>query len=189
MLTTDRLVDLRMKVCTSSIFRQKNPLAALHASPSQPVPFKQISLALGALRGGHPNHFVDIGCGVGRACFFAAYFGHFSNVTGIDFDAELIELAKKNDSKFDNVNSVAVDFQIGDAREYRLPDEECVVFLYNPFDGSVLYQFLENNRANFQKKGSVIVYVNDVHRNVLIEKGLVPTAPMQGMVTHWKWPP
>lgn len=188
MLTTDRLTDMRMSVSTSHIFRQTDSSVAVHASPSQPVSFHEINRVLNALPRGMSAYFVDIGCGVGRACFFAAYYGQFPNIVGVDFDATLIDLARKNAAQFHNRNGVALDFQVADAREYCLPDNRCVVFLYNPFDAGVLRQFLEKNKSHFQKRNSLIVYVNDVHRDVMIEKGLVSIEGRHGTTSQWRWP-
>lgn len=186
MLTTDRLTDLKMKVRTSYIFQQADPVAALHASPSQPVAFEEINRSLKALPRDKPPNFVDIGCGAGRACFFAAYFGGFSNVIGVDFNTALIDLARENASRFNNRNSATLDFQVGDAREYRLPDSRCVVFLYNPFDASVLRQFLEKNRGHFQRQKSIIIYVNDVHRDVMAEAGFTAVDDCRGTTSQWQ---
>jgi SAM-dependent methyltransferase len=187
MLTTDRLMDMKMGVSTSYIFQQADPVAALHASPSQPVAFQEISLSLKALPRDRPAQFVDIGCGVGRACFFAAYYGEFSNVIGMDFNAALIDLARENSSRFDNRNSATLDFQVGDAREYRLPDSRCVVFLYNPFDANVLRQFLEKNRDHFQRRNSILIYVNDVHRGVMPEVGFALMGDRRKATSQWQW--
>jgi SAM-dependent methyltransferase len=42
----------------------------------------------------HDLNFYDVGCGLGRACFYAEHRAIFNTVIGIDFDENLIQRAK-----------------------------------------------------------------------------------------------
>ena len=57
----------------------------LTANPINPKPLNPNPL----------NHFLDIGCGKGRALCMAAHLG-FKKVTGLDFSKDLCEIATEN---------------------------------------------------------------------------------------------
>ncbi len=115
-------------------------------------------------------HFVDVGCGKGRACFFAARY--FPKITGIDFSPTLIETAKTNLRNFTG-DRQKIEFLVRNAASFHLPDERCVLFLYNPFDEVVLGKFLRLNYRHFSRYHSIIIYVNDVCSELLLSAGFL----------------
>jgi SAM-dependent methyltransferase len=115
------------------------------------------------------RRFVDIGCGKGKACLWTARTGRFRSCLGIDFSAELVAIAERNRQIFPS--PVPVEFRVASARDYRLPDETSLVFLFNPFDDEMLDLFLACNAAHFRRRRSVIAYVYDLHRGVLETHG------------------
>ncbi|HEY4516876.1 MAG TPA: class I SAM-dependent methyltransferase [Candidatus Paceibacterota bacterium] len=124
--------------------------------------------------GVYPRIFVDIGCGKGKACFYAARYSGFERIIGIDFDSFLIKIAQRNLEKFGmpaHAGNAQITFEHKDATEYLLPEEQSFVFLFNPFDDQALRLFLKNNLESFQKNAHVIGYSNDVHRIVIEQMG------------------
>jgi SAM-dependent methyltransferase len=119
----------------------------------------------------HPKIFVDIGCGKGKACFYAAASGLFDDIYGIDFDLSLVNSAKQNRAHF---SGKAIVFQHCDATAFDLPDSRCLVFMFNPFDAEVLKLFLERNMHSFRRNGHIVAYANDINHNVLEEFGFTP---------------
>ena len=115
-----------------------------------------------------PKYFIDIGCGKGKQCIYAKKYFDFNSIIGIDFSKELIDIANNNLS---SLNFKNIRFYLADAIKWRLPDDYCMVFLYNPFSEIILEKFILNNLDNFIKHGSVICYANDMHRNILINSG------------------
>jgi predicted RNA methylase len=106
---------------------------------------------------------VDIGCGKGRALFVAEYCG-YSNLTGIELDPSLLEIARQNaelfvfrrpESVFKFVSQNAVDFNY--------PDEPTVYFLFNPFNEDILRQVL-TAITNATTSLTWVVYMNPVFR-------------------------
>lgn len=172
LLTTDRWIDRTLGIRTCTIYNQQDPELATHSIPSQPVPYRHLRLIMENMPEDSPRHFIDIGCGVGRACFYAAHFGPFTSVSGIDFDNDLIMRAEANRCRFTNRRDVALHFLKADAREYLLPNERFLVFLCNPFDEYVLSTFIANNLNHFLKQESVLVYSNNIHDSVLVHAGL-----------------
>lgn len=185
LFTTDRLTDWKMGVETCAIFNQPDATLAAHSIPSQPVPLREIELAMQELPRPLPAHFVDVGCGIGRACFYASYFLGFSKVTGVDFDPALVARAQENAKGFRNRNNTDFEFLVGDARVFTLPREKCVVFLCNPFDATILAQFLRNNIGHFRQHGSVVAYTNDIHRGVLQDLQFTQVGRPHKSVSNW----
>ena len=111
-----------------------------------------------------PKYFIDIGCGKGRQCIYARKIFNFKNIIGIDFSEDLIKVCKSNQK---NCAYKDIDFELADASTWVLPNEYCIVFLYNPFDEIILNKFILANIGNFKEHGSIICYANDIHRDVL----------------------
>jgi SAM-dependent methyltransferase len=110
------------------------------------------------------DNFVDVGCGKGRACIYAAKEFSFRTVVGVDFSKPLVEVAERNRLKSGLPN---VSFVHADATRWTLPPGKTLVLLNNPFDASVLERFVRANLASFSEQGSLILYVADIHRNIL----------------------
>lgn len=117
-----------------------------------------------------PKYFIDVGCGKGKQCIYAHKYFKFESIIGIDFSKDLIDIANKNLSK---LNYNTINFLVADALTWKLPNEYCFIFIYNPFNEVILNEFIKNNIDNFKNKGSVFCYANDLFRNVLIDNGFV----------------
>jgi len=116
-----------------------------------------------------PETFIDIGCGKGKVCFYAAAIKRFKKIIGIDFDSELIAQANEYKSKFSEYN---IEFLHADATEYDLGQfEQSMIFMFNPFDDKVMRIFLEKNMNAFREKRHVIAYSNDMQHKVIEEMG------------------
>lgn len=95
--------------------------------------------------------FIDIGCGKGRTLILAHEYG-FRRVIGVDFGEELIDAAKKNLSIVGATNSEA---HFGDGAAYELPDDDMVLYLYNPFGPDVMERMVERMRE--KTRGELIL--------------------------------
>jgi len=115
-----------------------------------------------------PEYFIDVGCGKGKQCIYAQKYFNFHTIIGIDFSKELIDIANQNLS---NLNYTNINFIIADAIEWKLPDEYCFIFLYNPFNEVILEKFILHNINHFKKHGSIVCYANDICRKILINSG------------------
>lgn len=141
-----------------------------HATYYQAVPMEYLNILFDLLQGDSSQiHFVDIGCGKGRACFYACQ--KYKRVTGIDFSPSLIADAQKNLQVFSGAIKGEIKFELRDASLYDLPDEPALVYFYNPFDEYILRKFITRNIEHFLKHKSRIAYVNDVCHDLLIKCG------------------
>ena len=66
-----------------------------HATIYMPASYDMLELVFSALKDQQLQHFVDLGCGRGRAMAVAAHFG-FTKITGIEFSEQLSDQATKN---------------------------------------------------------------------------------------------
>lgn len=92
--------------------------------------------------------FIDLGCGKGRTLLVATKFG-FKQVIGVEFVAELAEIARRNLAKMRTANAVVLH---ADAADFHFPDSDSVIYLYNPFSQEVLRKVVANLRECCSKR-------------------------------------
>ena len=112
--------------------------------------------------------FVDLGAGMGRVVLLAAR-RPFRAVIGVEISPALVEIARENLAAARDPKRAARDVKIvcADARDYRFPRGDLVVFLYNPFRGPVLDDVLVNLRAAGERREVVLLYHTPVERTTI----------------------
>jgi predicted RNA methylase len=119
-------------------------------------------------------HFIDLGCGRGRALVAAAHAG-YRRITGIELDVELLETARLNVGQFLDKNGgegQEIHLVHSDVTLFDYPDEPAVYFLFNPFSEKVLDAVLEKILSSTRQE-CWFVYMNPRHRRVFEKHGLV----------------
>lgn len=168
----DRLFDWRNGVDTRGVIAPADTAdadreASLHATSYQAVWTRNLRvLVSAAIRAGRPAVFVDVGAGKGKACIYASR--HFPRVIGVEYSSALVAAARANLGRAGRGN---IEYVHADASQYDLPDETCLVFLFNPFDRVIMGRFLARNRDRIKAHGSLIAYANDVQRDALADSG------------------
>jgi SAM-dependent methyltransferase len=114
------------------------------------------------------ENLIDVGCGKGQQCFYAAKYFKFEKIIGIDFSDPLIQVAKHNLSKTRYSN---IEFHTADARCWEIPKGPTIVFMFNPFNEVIFREFLLLNLKHFREYPSLIAYGFDSHRDVMQELG------------------
>lgn len=111
--------------------------------------------------------FVDLGSGKGRILFVAAAEG-FARVEGVEYSPDLHEAAKQNLGRASVSYRSKIVTHCVSAESYRIPDEPCVFYLYNPFGADVLSQVLKNIEASWlaHPRPMYVIYVNALKRDV-----------------------
>jgi hypothetical protein len=112
--------------------------------------------------------FVDVGSGKGLVVMQAARHP-FREIVGVEMAPELHAIAERNAGRFAAVHPDAAPMRFihGDALTAPLPDGPLVVYLYNPFDATVLRPFAARLEAAVSRERDILVaYVNPVHRDV-----------------------
>ncbi|MGX5816690.1 class I SAM-dependent methyltransferase [Chitinophaga lutea] len=127
--------------------------------------------------------YLDAGCGKGRTLAIALHKG-FTNVTGIDFSPSLCRDAQQvKGAKIVCIN----------ARDYSIPDDTGVIFLFNPFEGNMMQAFIGNVRASLARRSRRIrvLYANPQCRHLWLDAGFRETHSfehlqfLKGCVLEW----
>ena len=96
--------------------------------------------------------FLDLGSGKGRALLLASEYP-FSEIIGVEVQPVLHKIAQDNVARFNSsagkchrISSFCMD-----AREFALPDEPLIVYLFNPFPDYVMETVLQNLRESLRQ--------------------------------------
>jgi predicted RNA methylase len=111
----------------------------------QPTPPALLLQAIGILDIWHRDFtFVDLGCGKGLALLVASAFP-FRKIVGVELSPVLSAIAQTNIRTYLERGSVCqnVEALLGDAREFRVPEEPLILFMYNPFNGKSMSELVE----------------------------------------------
>jgi SAM-dependent methyltransferase len=106
--------------------------------------------------------FVDVGSGKGRAVFLAAEFD-FPRIIGVEQSPTLHGVAVANLKQVQAGGSTSnIELVCADATTYPLPAEPMVLYMYDPFGGSMLECFFEHVSASLDAHfRDVIIVYND----------------------------
>src|ERR1039458_4258914 len=118
--------------------------------------------------------FLDVGAGMGRAVLLAAELP-FRQVLGVELNPTLARIARRNLTVWRASGRVRTAMKIisGDAVEFRLPEGQCLAFLFNPFGAPVMRRLLtawsqSKSKAFAGQAGALdILYVNNEQESVL----------------------
>lgn len=156
---------------------EKQGIDISHATIYMPVSYNLMEEIFQQLSGATRNHFLDIGCGKGRALCIAAHSG-FKQVTGLDFSKTLCDAAKENLIKTRH-QIPGLHFKIinNDAFYFEIPGDVDCIFLFNPFDeiimSAVVNNIFESLHSNPRK--IKIIYVNPLHKDLFLKAGYTET--------------
>jgi tRNA1(Val) A37 N6-methylase TrmN6 len=126
--------------------------------------------------------FVDIGSGKGRLLMLARLMG-YARVIGVEFSPILHAAALQNLAAFTGGQSATqIELFNMDATAYEIPEEDCVMFMFNPFHEPVLDDFLEHLRPQLQNRRTAlyIVYVHPTARGIIESCGLFAKRAARG---------
>ena len=113
--------------------------------------------------------FMDCGCGKGKVLLLAAQLP-FRRVVGVEFSEELCAIAKSNVELFQTKRKlVPIDVVHQDVLAYSFSGDENVLFLFDPFDDTVLEPLLDRvfESLRLQPRSLWVVYHNPVYRSVI----------------------
>jgi SAM-dependent methyltransferase len=148
--------------------------AGAHATHYEAVPVEGFRSLLRALPDDavRRSTFVDAGAGMGRAVLLALEYP-FAQIVGIEISPGLHGIATDNLAKAHLPVRRCADVRLvrADARRYRFPPGDLVVFLYNPFDGEALDAMLDRLAVRRKRGTEYILYHTPVHSDRLTERG------------------
>lgn len=113
---------------------------------------------------------VDYGSGKGRVLMMAARYP-FSRVVGIEFSAELCDVAHRNVAAFRarEQRAAPIDIVQTDVRKYEYRHDETIFYFFHPFDEAILRATLEGIRASLEARPrrASLVYYLPKHRELV----------------------
>ena len=119
------------------------------------------------------RHFLDIGCGKGRAMCVAAAFG-VKKVSGTELSRKLYLAAKANleitKNKFPGVQYELFN---NDAFWYEIEDDVDCIFMFNPFDDVIMSGVMENIETSLgtNPRKITVIYINPLQKHLFLEQG------------------
>jgi SAM-dependent methyltransferase len=162
---------------------EKKGIDIKHATIYMPVNYSILEDVFQQVNNKTFKHFIDIGCGRGRALCVAAHYG-CTKVTGIDFSKEFCEEAKANLSKTKQ-KIPALNYTIlnNDAFYYEIPTDVDCIFLFNPFDAVIMSGVAENIMISYEQnpRDITVIYVNPLWKEELIGVGFKQVYHVQKM--------
>jgi SAM-dependent methyltransferase len=144
-----------------------------HATIYMPASYDMLEEIFYRLRDKTFHHFIDIGCGKGRVLCVAAHYG-ISKVSGVDLSKSFCDESVRNlestkakfpDLQFRVFNNDAFYFDI-------TPDVDCI-FLFNPFDETIMSGVVENIEISLDKnpRDIIVIYFNPLNKELFINNG------------------
>lgn len=122
---------------------------------------------------GPDDVFLDLGSGMGRVVLQAAQYGP-RRVIGVELAPELTEIAEENVRRnLERLKCRDIELQTSDALEYEIPDDVTILFLNNPFTGSIFAQVMDKVVASLDRapRRLRIVYRNPREHDAVIDTG------------------
>ncbi|MEN9571523.1 MAG: hypothetical protein RL172_2754 [Bacteroidota bacterium] len=145
----------------------------LHATIYMPVSYHVLENALSNIPVNKRHHFIDIGCGKGRAICVACHFG-FTKVTGIEWSEKLQKIALKNLATTQAMLP-KINYQVicGDAAFFTIPADADCLLLFNPFDEYMMDKVLSNICTSMVQhpREINIIYANPLYKKLFFQKG------------------
>ena len=120
---------------------------------------------------------LDVGCGRGRVLAMGAAYG-FKALAGIDLSPRLYQSAiRMRDTLHDRYEYIHINVSCEDAREYTIPETVGVIFLFNPFDETIMDAFIAKVKESLERKQRPvkILYANPQCKQLWIDAGFQET--------------
>ena len=136
--------------------------AELGATHSQSTHYHMLDRAFKSVKLKEDDVFLDVGCGEGRVLTYLYLRGYRNKMIGIELDPDIADTAKARTSKCANIEVVCDNI----LNRADLIKNATAVYLYNPFDETVLAPFIQMIEEHCDHKLTVY-YMNDVHRKLL----------------------
>jgi 16S rRNA G966 N2-methylase RsmD len=169
----DRIFDYRHRTDTSGIIpvNELNVSGAniRHATRYEPTPANVFRRAIESLPIDHRQFvFIDCGSGKGRVLLLASHYP-FSQIIGVEFSERLYRVATNNVAKYRSRKKRCFDIRVicADAAQYEFPRANLVLFLWNPFDETVLAQVLHNLEKVAAHKDVYLIYCEADHSSAV----------------------
>jgi SAM-dependent methyltransferase len=116
--------------------------------------------------------FLDLGSGKGRALLLASDYP-FRRIVGVELLPELHAIARENLRQYRCERQQCHDFELHccDARQYALPSQPLVIFLFEPFPEDILRDVIAQVEQSLREAPRTVflVYQNPVAERIIVE--------------------
>lgn len=148
-----------------------------HATIYMPASYDILEFFFDKINLSSVNHFLDIGCGKGRAMCVATRLGA-KKISGIELSKDLYLSAKENLEKT-KLTTPNLQYKLynNDAFYFEIERDVDCIFMFNPFDETVMAAVFANIKASLRKspRKITIIYINPVQKQVLCDFGFKET--------------
>ena len=131
------------------------------AQPYMATPARTLRSIIGALRLNYSKFvFVDVGSGKGRSMLVASEFP-FKKIIGIEFARDLVTVARRNIRHYRNPRQKCRDIKALhiDVENFEIPDDNCVFYLFNPFDRELTQSFVDLAAQAFKQNRQKMFFI------------------------------
>ena len=161
----------------------KNGIDISHATIYMPISYLLLEEIFRQMPSTSKKHFLDIGCGKGRAVCVAAHQG-YTKITGIDFSKQLCEdaLANLQNTKKE-FPSIQYEIITKDAINFEIPADVDCIFLFNPFDVVIMTAVVSNIMESVKEypREIIVAYANPLYQDIFLEEGFIEIFHTQQM--------
>ena len=169
----ERKYDIRTTGADELGALEEKGIDTAHSTIYMPVSYDVIEAVFGHYNPAQSSHFIDIGCGKGRALCVAAHKGA-RKVSGIDFSKEFCDQSKLNLLKTQQ-KFPGLQFNIwnNDAFYFEIPADADCIFMFNPFDEVIMSGVIENIEMSLEQhpRPITIIYANPLQKHLFLEAG------------------
>jgi 16S rRNA G966 N2-methylase RsmD len=111
---------------------------------------------------------LDYGCGKGRVLITAAS-NQYKRIIGIEISG-LLDVASNNINKMQHRKTSNIELKQCDAVEFSVPSDVNIIYFYNPFEGSMLENVINNIHSSYMNtpRTIYIIYFNNDHFDKII---------------------
>ena len=161
----------------------KNGIDISHATIYMPISYLLLEEIFRQMPSTSKKHFLDIGCGKGRAVCVAVHEG-YKKITGIDFSKQLCEdaLANLQNTKKE-FPSIQYEIITKDAINFEIPADVDCIFLFNPFDVVIMTAVVSNIMESVKEypREIIVAYANPLYQDIFLEEGFIEIFHTQQM--------
>jgi hypothetical protein len=110
--------------------------------------------------------FIDLGSAKGKICFEVESNYNFDSISGVEYDNDLFWISIKN---LNNYISNKIIFINEDVKNYKIPSNSSIIFLFNSFNAEILRKFISGNIISLRRHNCILLYRHDSYAYVLEE--------------------
>jgi SAM-dependent methyltransferase len=119
--------------------------------------------------------FVDLGCGKGKLLLLASELP-FKGVIGIDVVPQMVQAAEENLKTYSRPRRCqAIQVISGNVRDFPLPEDPAIYYLYDPFQSGVVARVLDRLQRSLASapRPIFIIYMLPEHRRLMDRCGFL----------------